>query len=128
MTTLKAIGAYILAFFGFFAFSLWFFDNPREHEILISILAAFCSSCVAGGIIEDAALEKQEKFVHGLITATVTSGFWVYVFYTEEYSARVEKFADHQILSAVGSVMNAWDFLVMAAITFFIILARVKKP
>lgn len=127
MTALKAIGAYILAIIGFFAFSLWFFDNPQENEILISILAAFFSSCIAGGIIEDADIEEQEKFVHGLITAVVTSGFWIYVFYTEEYSKRAQKFADHQFLAAVGSVINAWDFLVMAAITFIIIIARVKK-
>ena len=126
MTSLKAIGAYILAFVGFFAFLWWFFDNPREHEILITILTAFFASCVSGGIIEDAALDERERFVNALITAVATSGFWVYVFYND-YSERVKKFADHQFLSAIGSVINAWDFLVMAAITFFTIIAVAKK-
>lgn len=126
MTSLKAIGAYILTFFIFFAFLWWFFDNPREHEVLISVLTAFFASSVAGGIIEDAILDEREKLVNALITAGVTSGIWLYGFY-DDYSQRVEKFADHQFLSAVGSVINAWDFLLIAAVTFITIIARVKK-
>ena len=126
MTALKAIGSYVLTFFVFFAFLWWFFDNPREHETLIAVLSVFFASSVAGGIIEDAALDEREKLVNALITAAATSGFWVYVFYND-YSERVEKFADHQFLSAVGSVINMWDFLLMAAISFFVIVARAKK-
>lgn len=126
MIALKAIGTYILTFALFFAFLWWFFDNPREHEVLISVVTAFFASAAAGGIIEEAALDEQEKLVTALITAAVTSGIWLYGFY-DDYSARVEKFADHQILSAVGSVINTWDFLVIAAVTFITIIAAAKK-
>ena len=128
MTVLKAVGAYILTFGLFFAFLWWFFDNPREHEVLISVVTAFFASATAGGIIEDASFDdERERLINAVITAVVTSGIWVYVFY-DDYSERVERFADHQFLSAVGSVMNMWDALLIAAITFVTIIARVKKP
>ena len=127
MTVLKAVAAYILMTIFTFAFLWWFFDNPREHETLIVVLSVFFASSVAGGIIEDAASDEREKLVNALITAGVTSAFWLYGFYND-YSERVERFADHQFLSIVGSVINTWDFLLMAAITFFVIVARVKKP
>ena len=126
MTVLKAVGSYVLTFGLFFAFLVWFFDKPQEHDILIPVLTALFASATAGGIIKDDSFDERERLVNALITAVVTSGFWVYVFYND-YSERVEKFADHQFLSAVGSVINMWDFLLMAAISFFVIVARAKK-
>lgn len=123
MAALKAIGAYIAGIVGFFLFWLWFFDNPSKHEILITVLTGFCSSAVAAGIIEDAHFDdKGEEFITYLITAVVTSGFWVYAFYGD-YSDIVE-IEKNPIFSAVGSVMYSWTNLLMAAITFFVIMSR----
>ena len=117
MTALKAIGFYILATIGFFIFWLWFFDKPNEHEILIPVLTAFFSSASAEKILED---EREETSSY-LIVAVVTSGFWLYLFYGD-YSDIVE-IEKNPIFSAVGSVMYSWTNLLMAAITFFVIMS-----
>ncbi len=123
MTALKAIGVYILATVGFFIFWTWFFDKPNEHEILIPVLTGFFSSASAAGIIEDASFsDKSEEFFTYLVTAVVTSGFWIYLFYGD-YSDIVE-IEKNPVLSAVGSIMYSWNNLLMAAITFFGIMAK----
>jgi len=94
---------------------------------LITVLTGFCASTISGGIIEDEYIaDKQEEFTTYLITAIVTTGFWIYQFY-DTYSdfAEIEK---NQILVAIGSVMHSWDNLLMVAVTFFTIMSRSKKP
>lgn len=117
MTALKAIGAYIVALIIFFLFWLWFFDNPGEHEILITVLTGFFAAGSAAKILDDA---QEENFVY-LIVAAVTAGFWIYVFYCD-YSDIVE-IEKNPVFSAVGSVMYSWNNLLMAAITFFVIMS-----
>lgn len=126
MLVVKSIGAYAIAIIAFSLFWNWFFDKPSDHDILITVLTGFCASTIAGGIIEDEHIaDKQEEFTTYLITAIVTTGFWIYQFY-DTYSdfAEIEK---NQILVAIGSVMYSWNNLLMAAVTFFTIMARSKK-
>lgn len=123
MTALKSIAVYALSVVLFFLFWHWFFDKPSEHGILIPVLTGFCSSAVAAGIIEDAHLsDKGEEFMTYLVTSVVTSGFWVYLFYNswQEFSA-VEK---NSVLLAVGTVITSWENLLMAAITFLVIMSK----
>ena len=117
MAALKAIGAYIAGIIGFFLFWLWFFDKPNEHDILIPVLTALFSSASSAKILED----EREEISTYIIVAVVTSGFWIYMFYGD-YSDIVE-IEKNPLFSAVGSVMYSWSNLLMAAITFFVIMS-----
>ena len=81
MTALKAVGSYVLMTIFTFAFLWWFFDNPQEHDTLIIVLTAFFASASACKNIEDNSLDEQERLVNAVITAGVTAGFWVWLFY-----------------------------------------------
>ena len=127
MTVLKAVAAYALAIVGFFAFLWWFFDKPQEHDILIPVLTALFASATAGGIIEDASSDtQQEKQLNALITAVVTSGFWIWLFY-DGYNDLAELFPNDKVFVAVGTVIESWKDLLVAAISFVTIISSAKK-
>ena len=127
MTVLKAVGSYVLTFGLFFAFLVWFFDKPQEHDILIPVLTALFASATAGGIIKDDSFDEQERLVNALITAVVTSGIWVFLFYLNYRSNLADANKDDQILVAIFSVFDSWKVLMMAAITFFTTVSSSKK-
>ena len=127
MTTLKAIGAYVLTFGLFFAFLVWFFDKPHEHDILIPVLTALFASATAGGIIKDDSFDENERLISALITAVVTAGFWVFLFYLNYTGNLAKANNDNQILVAIVSVVDSWKILMMAAITFVTIISSSKK-
>ena len=126
MTVLKAVAAYALAIIGFFVFFLWFFDKPHEHDTLIIVLTAFFASASACKNIEDDSFDEQERFVNALITAVVTSGFWVWLFY-DGYNDLAELFPKDKIFAAVGTVMDSWEYLLIAVISFVTVISSAKK-
>lgn len=126
MTAFKAIGSYILTFGLFFAFLVWFFDKPQEHDILIPVLTALFASSSACKNIEDAALDEQERLVNAVITAVVTSGIWVWLFY-DGYNDLAELFPNDKVFVAVGTVMDSWEYLLIAVISFVTIISSAKK-
>ena len=127
MTVLKAVGSYVLMTIFTFAFLLWFFDKPQEHDTLIIVLTAFFASASACGIIEDASSDtQQEKQVNAVITAVVTAGFWVWLFY-DGYNDLAEMFPNDKIVAAVGTVMDSWEYLLIAVISFVTIISSAKK-
>ncbi len=126
MTVLKAVGAYILTFGLFFAFLVWFFDKPQEHDILIPVLTAFFASASACKNIEDNSLDEQERLVNAVITAVVTAGFWVWLFY-DGYNDLAELFPNDKVFVAVGTVMDSWEYLLIAVISFITIISSAKK-
>ena len=126
MTVLKAFGSYVLTFGLFFAFLWWFFDKPQEHDTLITVLTAFFASATACKNIEDNSLDEQERLINAVITAVVTSGFWIWLFY-DGYNDLAEMFPNDKIVAAIGNVIDSWKYLVMAAISFVTIIASAKK-
>ena len=126
MTVLKAVGSYVLMTVFTFAFLWWFFDKPQEHDTLIIVLTAFFASASACKNIEDDSLDEQERLVNAVITAVVTSGFWVWLFY-DGYNDLAEMFPNDKIFAAVGNVMDSWEYLIMAAISFVTIISSAKK-
>ncbi|MBR1647183.1 MAG: hypothetical protein IJ685_10455 [Selenomonadaceae bacterium] len=126
MTALKAIGSYVLMTVVIFAFLWWFFDKPQEHDTLITVLTAFFASASACGIIEENSLDENERLVNAVITAVVTSGFWIWQFY-DGYNDLAEMFPNDKIVAAIGNVIDAWEYLVMAAISFLVIISSAKK-
>ena len=118
---LKSIGAYGIAIIAFSLFWDWFFDRPRDHEILIPVLTGFCSSGIACGIIEDKKIQdKNEAFAHYVIVGVVTTGFWLYQFY-DTYND-LHAVEHNPLFSVIGSVIWSWEDLLMAVITFFSIV------
>ena len=126
MTVLKAVGSYVLMMVFTFAFLWWFFDKPQEHDTLIIVLTAFFASASACKNIEDDSLDEQERLVNAVITAVVTSGFWVWLFY-DGYNDLAEMFPNDKIFAAVGNVMDSWEYLLIAAISFVTIISSAKK-
>ena len=126
MTVLKAVGSYVLMMVLTFAFLWWFFDKPQEHDTLITVLTAFFASATACKNIEDNSLDEQERLINAVITAVVTSGFWIWLFY-DGYNDLAEMFPNDKIFAAIGSVMDSWEYLLMAAISFVTIISSAKK-
>ena len=126
MTVLKAVGSYVLMMVFTFAFLWWFFDKPQEHDTLIIVLTAFFASAAACKNIEDDSLDERERLVNAVITAVVTAGFWVWLFY-DGYNDLAKMFPNDKIFAAIGSVMDSWEYLLMAAISFVTIISSAKK-
>ena len=126
MTALKAVGSYVLMTIFTFAFLWWFFDNPQEHDTLIIVLTAFFASASACKNIEDDSLDEQERLVNAVITAVVTAGFWVWLFY-DGYNDLAELFPNDKVFVAVGTVMDSWEYLLIAVISFVTIISSAKK-
>lgn len=121
-TVFKAIGLYALNVIIAFLFFYWFFDKPHEHDILIPVITGFWASATACGVIQDEHIsDKNVEFAHYLIVGIVTSFFWFCQFY-DTYDAFQSNGEKSVIISGVAAIIMSWSDLLMAAITFFVIV------